>query len=78
MNKCKLIKPVPVMGRVLPVGMVVDSPDAYKNKLVAEGKAVWVEAEDVRAQENNEWSSGESPAPTSVVPQKKAGRKKVL
>ena len=76
MNKCKLIKPVPVMGRVLPVGMVVDAPDAYKNKLVAEGKAVWVE--DVQAQANNDGSSGESPAPNSVVPKKKAGRKKVL
>lgn len=76
MSKCKLIKPVPVMGRVLPVGMVVDAPDAYKNKLVAEGKAVWVEG--VQAQANNEGSSGETPAPNSVVPKKKATRKKVL
>ena len=76
MNKCKLIKPVPVMGLVLPMGMVVDAPNAYKNKLVADGKAVWVEG--VQVQANNEGSRGESPAPASVVPKKKAGRKKVL
>lgn len=76
MNKCKLIKPVPVMGRVLPVGMMVDAPDAYKNKLVAEGKAVWVEG--VQVQANNEGSRGESHAPNSVVPKQRASRKKVL
>lgn len=75
MNKCKLIKPVPVMGRVLPIGMVVDAPDAYKNKLVADGKAIWVEG--VLAQARNEGSSSESSAPDSVVPKKRTGRKKV-
>lgn len=52
MSRCKLIKPIPVMGRVLPAGMMIDAPDPYKNKLVSEGKAVWVE--DVQAQTNNE------------------------
>lgn len=75
MSRCKLIKPIPVMGRVLPVGMMIDAPDPYKNKLVSEGRAVWVE--DVQAQTNNERSSGESPAPVSVVPKKKVNRKKV-
>lgn len=75
MSRCKLIQPVPTMGRVLPVGMVLDAPDAYKNRLVAAGKAVWVE--DVQAQDDVKGSSGESPAPDSVIPKKKAGRKKV-
>lgn len=71
LNRCKLIKPVPVMGRALPAGMVVDAPDSYKDKLVSEGKAVWVEA--VQAQNGN---SGESPVPVSA-PKKRAGRRKV-
>lgn len=75
MNRCKLIVPVPVMGRVLPLGMVIDAPDAYKRKLVSEGKAVWVD--DVQAQTDNGGSSGESPAPDSVVSRKRAGRKRV-
>lgn len=75
MNKCKLIKPVPVMGRVLPVGMVVDAPDAYKNKLVAEGKAVWVEG--VQAQKNVKGSRAKRSVPHSDAPKKRAGRKKV-
>lgn len=54
---------------------MIDAPDPYKNKLVSEGKAVWVE--DVQAQTNNERSSGESPAPVSVVPKKRVSRKKV-
>lgn len=70
MNRCKLIKPVPVMGRVLPTGMMVDAPDAYKERLVASGMAVWVE--DVQAQ--NVGSSGESPAPVSAVKRRKGVR----
>lgn len=80
MNKCKLIQPVPVMGRVLPSGMVVDAPDTFKAKLVASGKAVWVE--DVQAMTAGEspiqeGSSGESPAPVSMVRKRKPVRKKV-
>lgn len=73
MNRCKLIKPVPVMGQVLPAGMMVDAPDAYKERLVASGRAVWVE--DVQAQQ--EGSSSESPAPVPVVNKRKPVRKKV-
>ena len=73
MKKCKLIKPVTVMGRVLPSGMMVDAPDAFKERLVASGRAVWVE--DVQAQQKG--SSGESPAPVSVVNKRKPVRRKV-
>lgn len=73
MKKCKLIKPVPVMGRVLPSGMMVDAPDAFKERLVASGRAVWVE--DIQAQQKG--SSGESPAPVSVVNKRKPVRRKV-
>ncbi len=76
MNRCKLIMHVPVMGRVLPSGMVIDAPDTYKHKLVAEGKAVWVEA--VQAQESYEGGSGESSAPVSAASERGIRRKKVL
>ena len=61
------------MGRVLPSGMMVDAPDAFKERLVASGRAVWVE--DVQAQQKG--SSGESPAPVSAVNKRKPVRRKV-
>ncbi len=73
MNRCKLIKPVPVMGQVLPAGMMIDAPDAFQNRLVASGRAVWVE--DVQAQQKG--SSGKSPAPISVENKRKPVRRKV-
>lgn len=80
MNRCKLIQPVPVMGRVLPAGMIVDAPDAFKARLVASGRAVWVEdvqAAAVGESPIQEGSSGESPAPVSVVNKRKPVRRKV-
>ena len=57
---------------------MIDAPDPYKNKLVSAGEAVWVEdVQAYQAQTNNERSSGESPAPVSVVPKKRVSRKKV-
>jgi hypothetical protein len=56
--------------------MVIDAPDTYKHKLVAEGKAVWVEA--VQAQESYEGGSGESSAPVSAASERGIRRKKVL
>ena len=62
------------MGRVLPKGMVIDAPDAYKKRLVASGRAVWIA--DVQAQQN-EGSRGEDPAPVSVHSGMKVRRRAV-
>lgn len=74
MDRCKLIQPVPAMGRVLPKGMVVDAPDAYKKRLVASGRAVWLA--DVQAQQD-EGSRAKSPAPVSAQNGSKVRRRAV-
>ena len=42
--KVKLTKPLPQIGRVLPAGVILsDAPEALMEKLVRQGRAVWVD-----------------------------------
>ena len=68
----RLTQPLPTInGRVLPIGLVIDAPPGFKERLVADGKAVWV----------GDVHSGNEDAllvPTSPVePKTKQKRKKV-
>lgn len=64
----RLTQPLPTInGRVLPIGMVIDASPAFMERLVADGKAVWVG-------DAHDGSGAESPAPVSPV---KPKRKKV-
>ena len=64
----RLTQPLPTInGRVLPIGMELDAPLPFKERLVASGKAVWVDC-------TQDGSENEKPTPVSPV---KPTRKKV-
>jgi len=64
----RLTQPLPTInGRVLPIGMELDAPPAFKERLVAAGKAVWVD-------KKQDGGVAEMPTPVSPV---KPKRKKV-
>ena len=42
--KVKLTSPLPQIGRVIPAGVILDdAPDCLMEKLVRQGRAVWVD-----------------------------------
>lgn len=42
--KIRLTKPLPQIGKVVPAGVILDdAPEALKEKLVRQGRAVWVD-----------------------------------
>lgn len=64
--KVKLIKPLPQIGKVVPAGVILaDAPEALMEKLVRQGRAVWVEK-----QAGAGVDPPPAPLPTSVVMEK--------
>ena len=56
--KVKLTKPLPQIGRVIPAGVILaDAPEALMEKLVRQGRAVWVDPQ-----------AGEQVSPPSPAP----------
>lgn len=43
MEKIRLTKPYPVGGRVMPAGFILDAPNGFRARMVAEGRAEAVE-----------------------------------
>lgn len=41
--KIRLTKPLPQIGRVVPIGAVIDAPEPFKLKLIRSGRAVWAD-----------------------------------
>ena len=68
--KIKLTKPLPQIGRVIPAGVILsDAPQALMEKLVRQGRAVWVDPQA------GEQASPTSPAPLPFTePKKRKGR----
>lgn len=71
--KVKLTKPLPQIGRSIPAGVILDdAPEALMEKLVKQGRAVWVETPA------GEQALPPSPAPLPFTePKPKRRRKKV-
>ena len=68
--KIKLTKPLPQIGRVIPAGvMLEDAPIALMEKLVRQGRAVWVD------HPAGEQASPSSPAPLPFTEPKKRKRR---
>lgn len=68
--KVKLTKPLPQIGRVIPCGVILsDAPDALMEKLVRQGRAVWVDPQA------GEQASDPSPAPLPFSEPKKRKRR---